>query len=666
MRMKDIRCAKFNRIGQMRSVAVAFAAMVLCSCAVAEENAEDPVVSPHAKGGVVSVFETARYRRYIHVFTNTAEVAQFRNKSRQTLRGRILVVGAGGAGGFGLNSASGGGGGGGGGGVWEQKCFSIPSGACWNVLVGKGSRVTTNVNYPKNDTAGSSSISNGTECIALVPGGGNGGESTSSSSGTGSPATPGAAGGGGMRAIRAGAEGTYESSIDGVVYGPFSGGTAPTLGQGGGGGGAGAAGASENGGEGLTSDITGDSLVYGSGGGGGGSIIYDNGIGGTRAGTGAFATVVDATTNVTAATVPVANSGCGGAGGLGGNYSPKGSARWGSPGADGIVIIAYEFYKIPFVGGEMAKIDERGDTSTYIHVFTNVNEVATFENITGEDIPVRTLVVGAGGAGGFGLNSSSGGGGGGGGGGVLDVANVTMPADSVWNVLVGKGARASTSTSSPKNDTAGSSSISNGTECIALVPGGGNGGESTSSGSVENGHEATAGAAGGGGIRAAKPGAEGNYASSILGDFYGPFSGATVPSNTRSAGGGGAGAAGSNENGGEGLASDITGDSLVYGSGGGGGGSLNPSSLYANGTGGTRAGTGAFATVEGVSTNVTAATVPVANSGCGGAGGLGGSATTLKGSARWGSPGANGIVVIRYDWTFNPNPRVFGFKVIIR
>ena len=663
--------SKVTRILEMRcdlSFLQIFACGVglFCSCAVAEENVEEPIVSPYARGGVVSIVETETLKRYVHVFTNTAEVAQFRNRSRQALRGRILVVGAGGAGGFGLNSASGGGGGGGGGGVWEQKCFSIPSGACWNVLVGKGSRVTTNVNYPKNDTAGSSSISNGTECIALVPGGGNGGESTSSNSGTGSPATPGAAGGGGMRAIRAGAEGTYESSIDGVVYGPFSGGTAPTLGQGGGGGGAGAAGASENGGEGLTSDITGDSLVYGSGGGGGGSIIYDNGIGGTRAGTGAFATVVDATTNLTAATVPVANSGCGGAGGLGGNYSPKGSARWGSSGADGIVIIAYEFYKIPFVGGEMTKIAERGDTLTYIHVFTNVNEVATFENITGEDIPVRTLVVGAGGAGGFGLNSSSGGGGGGGGGGVLDVANVTMPADSVWNVLVGKGSRASTSTSSPKNDTAGSSSISNGTECIALVPGGGNGGESTSAGSpITTGHEPTSGAAGGGGIRAAKPGAAGTYASSILGDFYGPFSGGTA-SNLISGGGGGAGAAGSNENGGEGLTSDITGDSLVYGSGGGGGGSLNPSSLYANGTGGTRAGTGAFATVVDVTTNVTAATVPVANSGCGGAGGLGGSATTLKGSARWGSPGANGIVVIRYDWTYNPNPPVFGFKMIIQ
>ena len=80
----------------------------------AAANAEEQVVSPYAKGGEVSIVETATYKRYVHVFTNTAVVAQFRNKSNQTLRGRILVVGGGGAGGYGLNSASGGGGEGGG------------------------------------------------------------------------------------------------------------------------------------------------------------------------------------------------------------------------------------------------------------------------------------------------------------------------------------------------------------------------------------------------------------------------------------------------------------------------------------------------------------------------------------------------------------------------
>ena len=135
--------SKVTRILEMRrdlSLLQAFACGVglFCSCAVAEENVEEPIVSPYARGGVVSIVETETLKRYVHVFTNTAEVAQFRNRSKQALRGRILVVGAGGAGGYGLNAASGGGGGGGGGGVWEQKGFSIPSGACWNVIVGKG------------------------------------------------------------------------------------------------------------------------------------------------------------------------------------------------------------------------------------------------------------------------------------------------------------------------------------------------------------------------------------------------------------------------------------------------------------------------------------------------------------------------------------------------
>ena len=345
--------SKVTRILEMRcklSLLQVFASGVglLCSCAVAEANAEETIRSPYARGGVVSIVETENYKRYVHVFTNTAEVARFRNRSGQALRGRILVVGAGGAGGYGYDAASGGGGGGGGGGVWEQKGFSIPSDACWDIIVGKGARASIQGSLT-NDTAGASSISNGTACIALVPGGGNGGESTGSNAvEDGHEATTGAAGGGGIRAARSGAAGTYASSILGVSYGPFSGGTDPSSTGSGGGGGAGAAGSSENGGEGLASDITGVSLVYGSGGGGGGSLTsdlkaYSNGTGGTRAGTGAFATVVNASTNVTDATLPVANSGGGGAGGLGGSFKNKGTARYGSSGADGIVVIRYDW-----------------------------------------------------------------------------------------------------------------------------------------------------------------------------------------------------------------------------------------------------------------------------------------------------------------------------------
>lgn len=638
-------------------VAVLAAAVALVTAAKAEQQIE----TPYARGGEVSIIETANYVRYVHVFTNTATVMQFRNKSLQPLRGRILVVGAGGAGGYGLNSGSGGGGGGGGGGVLERKGVSIASGECWNILVGKGSTATSNASYPNDETAGASSISNATECIALVPGGGNGGESTSNSSiSSGHAPTSGAAGGGGIRASNAGSEGSYESSIFGVEYGPFSGAYSSAR-YTGGGGGAGAAGSGADGGEGLASDITGVALVYGSGGGGGGSLnsngtSYSNGAGGDRAGYGAYGTMAGSVTNITAATAPDPNSGGGGAGGLGGSCGSKGVARYGTSGADGIVIIAYEIYKIPFVGGEVTKIAERGNTSTYIHVFTNVTEVATFENIAGEDVSVRVLVVGGGGAGGYGRNSATGGGGGGGGGGVRDAANIVMPTDGVWNILVGKGAKAMSTISSP-SETAGASSISNATECIALADGGGNGGYGASTV-----HAAEPGAAGGGGVRGQTAGAAGTYVSSILGVDYGLFSGGDG-TNYRGGGGGGAGAAGSGENGGDGLASDITGISLIYGSGGGGGGSVNSTGTsYANGTGGDRAGDGAHG--DSVSA-ITAATAPDPNSGGGGGGGFGCNSQGM-GAARFGSSGADGIVVVRYNWKYNPNPLSSGLMMIIK
>lgn len=641
--------------------------------------AVEPVTSPYAKGGVISVVETDTYKRYVHTFTNTAEAATFRNKSSRTLHARILVVGAGGAGGYGLNTASGGGGGGGGGGVLERKGVDIASGEQWTIRVGKGATATVNVDASRNETPGASTISNGTVCVASVPGGGNGGESKDGSAiENGHEPMAGAAGGGGIRASRPGAEGTYKSSILGVQYGPFSGGTTGSS-YTGGGGGAGAAGDTKNGGKGLASDITGVSLVYGSGGGGGGSLsktgdtIYAPGNGGTRAGKGASGSLAeDSSLIFVKATDPEANSGGGGGGGLGGNSgTAKGVARYGTSGADGIVIVAYEIRKIPFVGGEVKKIAERGLTATYIHVFSNANDVATFENVCGEDVSVRMLVVGAGGAGGYGMKSASGSGGGGGGGGVFDAENITMPADGVWTIRVGKGATATTNTSKPKNETAGASSISNGVECVAEVPGGGNGAESTASGSIStDGHEPTAGAAGGGGIRGSRTGAAGTYASSILGVEDGPFAGGDG-TNYRGGGGGGAGAAGTNPNGGEGLESDITGESLVYGSGGGSGGNLlsDGTSHYAPGRGGTRAGTGADAIFVDGAPVTTLATSPAANSGCGGAGGVGGSINGYSGidtKVRYGTSGANGIVVIRYDWTYDPNPPVPGLMLIVR
>ena len=109
--------------------------------------------------------------------------------------------------------------------------------------------------------------------------------------------------------------------------------------------------------------------------------------------------------------------------------------------------------------------------------------------------------------------------------------------------------------------------------------------------------------------------------------------------------------------------SDITGVALVYGSGGGGGGSVTSTGAsYSNGTGGTRAGDGAHGdSVD----NLTAATAPDPNSGCGGAGGFGCNSQNM-GAARFGSSGADGIVVIRYDWKYNQDPPSPGFAIIFK
>jgi hypothetical protein len=178
-------------------------------------------------------------------------------------------------------------------------------------------------------------------------------------------ATSGANGGGAARGAPTGATGTFKSSIDGVEYGYFKGGDYINR-VGGSGAGAGsdggkatgtpANGAAAAGGEGLVSDITGESLVYGSGGGAGEAYLDDNSTtfpgfqgsdGGTRAGNGTkhdFSIVdeggvVTTNFNYIAATAPAANSGGGGGGG--GIASKNPLYCQGTGGADGIVVIQY-------------------------------------------------------------------------------------------------------------------------------------------------------------------------------------------------------------------------------------------------------------------------------------------------------------------------------------
>jgi len=628
-------------------------------CCVIALGAEAKVRSPSARGGAVSLFETDIAYRYVHVFTNVVDEQTFVNTSDKPLSLRFLAVGGGGRGGIGHHLTGNGGGGGGGGGVLESNGVTLAPGGHLDIRIGVGANSST--------AAGATAISNGVEEVALVPGGGNGSYSTSASSGT--AATEGAAGGGGSRGKSAGAAGTYASSVLGRVYSKNAGGSRNGIQGGGGGGGAGTAGNNNgSGGDGVYSDITGEFVCYGSGGGGGGGIsqswatLTTGGKGGARAGDGGTIEIVEAdgvlVTNLVAATVPEPNSGAGGAGGLGGEGTSTDQQRRSTNGAAGIVIIAYEVSKIPFSGGVVTKIAQSGDIATFIHVFTNTVEAAKFSSISEQPVTVRLLAVGGGGKAGVGDTSTGNGGGGGGGGGVVDTNNFLIAAGASLDIQIGKG-------SASRTVAAGATVISNGTEEVLCVPGGGNGSNSTS---ASTGNAATDGAAGGGGSRAKSAGA-GTFASSILGVTYSMNAGG---SGSTYGGGGGGGAYSRGVNfangaiGGEGLASDITGETLVYGSGGGGGGNINETGVFHNGgAGGTRAGNGGYIDVvageESVTTNFVKATSPAANSGCGGGGGVGGkgSSTTM----RTGTSGADGVVIIRYDW--NVAPKKMGFIVLV-
>ena len=645
--------------------------------------------SPCEGGDIVTKRVDGPITTWIHQFTRSAprvrSERELLNLAGHDLSIRYLVVGAGGPGG---NTYSGGsfysgGGGGGGGGVCEKGGVPFTSGSTWQIFIGKGGIMKT------QPVGGTSAISNGFANVETVPGGGGGARSSNVA------AQEGASGGGGKIGVVTAGKGTYTNSLFGVEYGPFNGGAASTShGNGAGGGGAGAVGkgagnsaTSANGGEGLASDITGEMLVYGSGGGGGWGCKRDTafsayrhgGLGGSRAGNGATYEITDdgATTNYFAATMPAANSGGGGGGGPG--LDPASLGDTPTLGADGIVVISYKTYydgACPCAGGDaVTRTLVKGTRYTYRHFFTDARMADLFVNQTGQKLNLRYLVVGGGGAGGN-ASASTGSpysGGGGGGGGVCETNNVPFGADGEWLVRVGAGAKKVVSTSNP-GTVAGASSISNGTEEVALVPGGGNGGRGSTA--TASAVPATDGAAGGGGAgpgtAAITPGA-GTYMSSIFGVAYGPFGGGERGTNTGgtssylAGGGGGAGETGGTSvyqenggNGGAGLVSDITGVELYYGSGGGAGGNVVKKGI--GGKGGPRAGNGATYVTTDEGTTFFAATMPVANSGCGGGGAGTGTDDAAAGDYAIATDGADGIVIISYDYDATPPGFLMLFK----
>ena len=272
---------------------------------------------------------------------------------------------------------------------------------------------------------------------------------------------------------------------------------------------------------------------------------------------------------------------------------------------------------------------------------------------------VRFLVVGGGGAGGADCSASAeqyqGGSGGGGGGVVTGVANLVK--GQTLAITVGQGGQGGVrGGSSPYGAVASQATDSsfaiNGATTVTAYAGGGDAGSTSGSSDTSGGQTGGAGGSSAGSRATASGRGEATRGAVVESDaivsyeMFGKQGGAGA-AKYQAGGGGGAteeGSAGTSDNGGkggEGLASDITGTMLVYGSGGGGGavagGAQGP------GLGGTGAGNGG---------QYNEATSAVANQGGGGGGG---------GRVGNGGNGGSGIVVFRY--VVNTTPTVGGVEV---
>lgn len=262
-----------------------------------------------------------------------------------------------------------------------------------------------------------------------------------------------------------------------------------------------------------------------------------------------------------------------------------------------------------------------GNRRVYIFRDTTASASVTLrKNLTLEE----SLVVGGGGAGG---NTA---GGGGGGGGVLhsDVPQ-TLASGGELAVTVGAGGTSPTPTAQnkyPTGNQGGTSSVSGaGLDIVAYGGGGGAGYNQSSPAATISGQIGSGGGTANG--TNGKIGTEGTQ-------WQQGMCGGKTTSQHVAGGGGGAGLAADYEFGGEGLAFALTGERVVYGSGGGGGTRADETR---HGLGGTNAGEGSGAGAGGDGVDGT------------GAGGGGGS---FAGNVAYaGGKGGSGIVVLVFSET---------------
>ena len=336
-----------------------------------------------------------------------------------------------------------------------------------------------------------------------------------------------------------------------------------------------------------------------------------------------------------------------------------------SPGISGASVVVTNAMENPLWGYEVHGIGDKANEIAV--VFTNHTETATWT--VPDDIEnIQFLVVGGGGGGGgdYGTDDGRYGGGGGGGGGVVAGTIVSIKKDAVVSVKVGAGGKGGVAGGKPGTSTynyngaaikGGNSEFSiDGVQYVVADGGGRDLGVKYASKTYTLYQGGYGGS--GAGSRAKKTTKSDNTKGSIkvsadkaTGTPYGNSGGAGVSTISYAAGGGGGATEEGDSptdqnhggNGGEGLASGITGEIVVYGSGGGGG---TATSAGVGGKGGTGAGDGHIkASRDGENA--------LANQG-GGGGGSGGKSN--------GGNGGSGIVVFRYvmphvhewgEWTTN-------------
>lgn len=270
-----------------------------------------------------TVVEAAEGANVVITFTSTGNLKFVGTSDGITnVNAEMLIVGAGGAGGFDQ------GGGGGAGGILYTNNVPIINNTNYVVSIGSGG-TATGVSPTKGGTGSNSSVVCSPASVSLIADGGGGGGSLNTR-----PGSPGGSGGGGN-----GYNNNPDRPTGGSAIGPsdvtgFPGGGGGQY-HGGGGGGAGGAGTSQHpfggpGGAGLEYSIAGPSPSYYAGGGGGGSGNQPGGTGGSSVG------------------------GNGGGPGAGGNPAESqatnrgsggGGAHTGGPsgaGGNGVVIIRYK------------------------------------------------------------------------------------------------------------------------------------------------------------------------------------------------------------------------------------------------------------------------------------------------------------------------------------